>query len=867
MWSTRSTILTFATFVGVVGVALGSGACSSDEAGGDNCGPGQTYNELEGTCVEADRCGPGEAYNELTGECEVVDAGPVQTDDAGGSEEDAGSMADTGGEEDPPEDTGSSDPDDAGPTCKDWVDSDDDGLDDACECEFGTDPDDPDTDDDGVEDGEELGGDCSFDPGEGDTNPLEADTDLDGLDDGEEKEAGTDPLHPDTDQDGLEDDVEVDSCTDPLDPDTDGDGIEDGTEDSNGDGKLGTCPNREFDRSCAGAESDPCDSDTDGDGTPDDEEVQFRKCRAEDTNNLTQPTTIESQSGDYKLAAEPSIDQSEVTLDSGAIDAHVFEDTAHDYTGFVLNYDANNRTDPTILAGDIASTIQGLYTEPNSSSSYAVRRSTGRQLSTHDGYKSVVNAVLDIPNYSGSSQTIPAPRPDVARDEILAELAGASPGDLDHSLSTQFEASSDDPTLFNYEIVSRSSSEAIVVGTLSTLPDYQDVSAETGYRIDDLTGGTSLAEFTATLESDCVSFEVDSTPKVDFLISLDASGSMSDEQQQLSNFAQTFTNLLDRANLDWRVGVTTVGCSGIQDDTALPEEYRNLWPDSGGGGWIPQPGVCEGGFAGGFSGPSNGELVGGDFTTSPTTLSQRLNNLDQINQEYTLTMGVAGAARALPRQNNSPTNIREDAKIITVAITDEMDQLYQEAFQSLGSKKDLMPSEISTVEQEVAPWVDYLDRKEITAFGLYAPTGEECQSAIQHAHGIAEVVDKSGGSGGSVCQNDVSNTLRSIANAAAGIASSIRLLGSPVAPSLEVKHVDLSANDGNGELVEMDRSREEGFAYDAYVNRISFTGSNPPERGDRLIVPYLRWKDSIQECEKEENPCPNDQVCVSGLCR
>jgi hypothetical protein len=868
MWSSTRVLTPVLCAAGLMFLSLG---CAPEESNQNKCGAGQEYNELEGECVAADRCGPGQEFNELTGECEVLDAGTAaDVADSGPVQTDTEPKTDTSEEPDTTEkrDTGpEEDADSGGATCRDFVDSDDDGLNDHCECEYGTDPEKADTDEDGLDDGEELGGNCSFDPADGDTNPEDDDTDHDGLTDGEEKEEGTDPLLPDTDGDGIEDGVEASTCTDPLEADTDGDGVEDGQEDTNGDGKIGTCPNREYDQSCAGAESDPCKADTDGDGTPDDEELTFRKCRSSDTNNLTRPGTIENQAGSYKLATEPSVDKAEVTANNGSIEAHVFEDTGHDYTGFVMNYDAGSTTDPTVLAGNIASSVQGLYTEPNSSNSYAVRRSTGRQLTTHDNYESVVNAVLDIPNYDGSGQSIPAPKPNIARDEILAELAGISPADLNHGLSTQFSSDSDSPTLFVYQVVSRSSSEAIVVGALTTLANYQDVEEETGYRVDDLTGGTSLAEYGATLESDCVSFSIDSTPKVDFLISLDASGSMSDEQQQLSNFAQQFTDLLDRANLDWRVGVTSVGCSDIQNDNALPQDYRNLWP-SGGGGIIPT-GPCDSGFGGGFGGsnPSNGELVGGNFTTDPSTLSQRLQNLGEINREYTLTMGVAGAARALPRQNNSPTSIRKGAEIITVAITDEMDQLFQNNLRSLGDKKDLSPSEVSQVERETADWVDYLDDEEITAFGLYAPTGEECGSAIQHAHGIAEVVDKSGGTGGSVCQSDVSNTLRTIAEAASGLASSIRLLGSPVAPSLQVKHVDLSANGGDGDVLQMDRSRKDGFSYDAVVNRITFTGPNPPVRGDRLIVPYLRWKDSIQECSKQKNPCPNDQVCVSGICR
>lgn len=62
-----------------------------------------------------------------------------------------------------------------------------------------------------------------------------ADSDLDGLTDAEEATFGTDPYNADTDQDGLTDREEVKVYkTDPLNSDTDGDGFKDGDEVKNG---------------------------------------------------------------------------------------------------------------------------------------------------------------------------------------------------------------------------------------------------------------------------------------------------------------------------------------------------------------------------------------------------------------------------------------------------------------------------------------------------------------------------------------------------------------------------------------------------------------------------------------------------------
>ncbi|NNC87705.1 MAG: hypothetical protein HKN82_04505 [Akkermansiaceae bacterium] len=116
-----------------------------------------------------------------------------------------------------------------------------DGLTNAQEFQFGTDPNDPDSDGDTLEDGPEIAGAGLRPP----TDPLDPDTDGDGLDDNHETntgswvsatDTGTDPTDPDKDNDGLKDGAETntdvfvdagDTGTDPYDSDSDTDGAGD----------------------------------------------------------------------------------------------------------------------------------------------------------------------------------------------------------------------------------------------------------------------------------------------------------------------------------------------------------------------------------------------------------------------------------------------------------------------------------------------------------------------------------------------------------------------------------------------------------------------------------------------------------------
>ncbi|QDG53213.1 hypothetical protein FIV42_21425 [Persicimonas caeni] len=819
-------------------LAAGLPGCS-DDAESNNGSSGQ--------------CQAGEQFNELSGKCEAIrDPGGDTGSDAGGGEDTSGpsdtGSEDTGSPQDAPVDV----PDGVSERCNPQLDSDNDGLTNACECTLGTHSYSEDTDGDGLTDAEEdANSNCSFDAIDGETDPTQADTDIDGLSDGDEVANGTDPLIADSDGDGVDDGPEVASgCMDPNSDDTDGDGLTDGVEDSNGDGQIGTCTNG-FDISCAQGESDPCAEDSDGDGTADQEEAQYRECRPEDTQNLAQPQFIEDATADYKLAAESSVTSASVTFASGSATAHVFGDASHGYTGFVASLTPpNSQVDPSLLADGVTTAVQGVYAN-------ASRRSSGRQVTTHDGFKAVVGSVADLP--AGTDLG-------TARDKVLAAIAGVPEADVSHSLGGTFAGDANAPTLFVYEVVSRSQNQYLVTGAFATLTDYENNAAETGFRVDDLTGGPSLGRTSDTLVADCVSYKVTARPEVDIIISLDASGSMGDEQTALSNFATEFTNLLNQSNVDWRVGVTGVDCGGIGSDSELSQEYRNLWPSSGGGGgFFPDPdAICPNVP---LQGAGNGKLVGGNFSTDAGTIASRLSSVSGSNSEFTMTMGVAAVDRALPRTAGAADKIRPDAAIIVIAVTDEEDEFFKEKLDFLGgSALTLTQSQQAALETETQPWVDYLLKPDIgaTAFGLYWPPGEQCGTAADVAHAINEIVNETGGNGGSVCQGDITNTLRGIANATAGIASGLRLRGAAAPQTIAVKHGSVST----GTVSDMARSRADGFDYDAIVNRVIFRGPNPPQTNDRVVIPYLRWDGSVFTCSSNAD-CPQEQKlqCIDGECR
>lgn len=784
-------------------------------------------------------CPPGEVYDDAQQRCfpDVMDPPDMPVGDG----------------VDPPDMSGGDDmtpdmtPDMEDVMCVEGIDSDGDGLDNACECAYGTDAMLADTDGDGLSDGEEdVNKDCRP---VGESDARRADTDGDGVNDFDEITNNLDPLLSDSDADGLSDGIEFAGCSDPLSADSDGDGLDDGLEDGNRDGEIGVCVNRVYEPACAAGESDPCKADTDGNGTPDQDEIIYRTCRPSDTQGLVQPQLIIDMNGDYQLALENNVTISPVTSTGGSVvSAHVFEDLAHDYTGFILSIaPPAGSIEAFQLSDHVFGQVLGVPAYAMSS-----RRSAGRQITTHDNFKAVVDATVDLPaNVS----------PEQVRDDVLASLTGVS--DLTHSLMGTIPVTAGEPSLLKYEVISRSMQEYVVVVTIAPLTKAEDPLLEAGFRSDDLTGGASVAGAMEQIETDCISHKVTERAQVDIIISMDASGSMQDEQMALSSFVQSLTSFLDAANLDWRIGVTSVGCNNISQDGGLSPEFRALFPTGGGG--IFAMGVCSSPFGGG----GNGALVtsggGSGFSQDPAQVSARINNVDGTNSEYTLTMGAAAVDRALPRDDNNPNKIRENAAIVVIAITDEEDEFFKTELGFLP-KENLDAAERMQLDAGTAPFVEYLLKPEVgaTVFGLYNVPNSDCGTAVEFASGIHDVVNKTGGTGGSICQADITTSLQAIASATAGIASGLRLRGAPVSPSIVVKHAQIMT----GVEVELTRSRADGFDYDGIVNRVAFYGPNAPQTNDRLVIPYLRWSNSVFMCMSEAD-CPDEQKfkCVNNECR
>ena len=416
-------------------------------------------------------------------------------------------------------------------------DLDDDGLDDADEVAiYGTDPADDDSDNDGLLDGEEVQ--------QTNTDPNLADADCDGLNDGDEQLAGTDPLDADSDADGLTDGLESGTTcstasnppetdaacnvaparcvadangattTNPLDPDSDNDGIEDGAEDANQNGAVDA------------GELNPNDvSDVSG--------ADANACSAA---NLRAVTLAErsATSADLTVALAPTFSDT-VLSDGGGQRGALFFDATKQVAGAAFT--------ATVAGADPAAkllTLEAIFETRGDISAGTTER---RTFTTWDGFDGAI----------GEYQWSDSQAGDVVTTSLLDLVTGIAPG----ASSTPAFFAGTDTGLYKLqvEVVVRPDRTVVVLGLARNARLVADERAL--FRLDDHTNGSNLATFDDDTGTQCDRFTVQPAQRVDFLVVVDNSGSMSNEQTGVARAASEISRQLSASTVDWRVALAT----------------------------------------------------------------------------------------------------------------------------------------------------------------------------------------------------------------------------------------------------------------------------------------------------------------------
>ncbi|MCA2981345.1 MAG: hypothetical protein INH37_23990 [Myxococcaceae bacterium] len=677
------------------------------------------------------------------------------------------------------------------------------------------------------------------------TNPTLADTDGDGLKDGEEdvnqdgRRDGTEPnpLRVDTDCDGYSDkqelrDMTAGCATNPTLRDTDGDGLSDGIE-----GKLqppGADPRgcgyqaaATFDAEPATG-TNPCGADSDGDGIQDGAEdtnsngrVDMGELNPNDgadgmgpaqqacaTANLRPVQFHTSALPDVQLALVPAfMEVSKVTLgnDERGI---VFYNPTTKVSGFAFS--------KTMGVGASASTeeatgrgvLQGIG---------AVGTPLTQTFTSWDGFGGVrasydVSASRDAKDFAN----------ELARRFVGMAASGLLSGSAGVSGPFKVQA------LYQR----RTATRAVVV--VAAIPTSLFTGAAL-FEVDDVGGGTALAQAGDLTATQCEAFAATGNAKVDFLWVVDDSCSMASSQDAVRSAGQLFGNKLAAAGLDWRAAGVTTG----------------YYPEATFGG----PPIYDGSTR--------------EWTTMASTMSSWF---DRSNMSVWFGTSGSGTERGFPAarafidrqgpQQRGP--FRSDANVNLIFLSDTGDQS-------------------STTAQQFTSFLQTtFAGRQVIAHGIACPAGLDCGDGSRESTPptYGTVVQLTGGVLGSIQEFNVANpnamqrarqetVIDAILSAAIG-STGRQLNRPPISATIKVA-IATGGTTGACNVNDVPRSRQNGWDIDAATRRIVFYGTCRPNVGVRVAVSYRYWIDNSPDANGD--PCgaicvapfvcdPNTKTCV-----
>jgi hypothetical protein len=280
-----------------------------------------------------------------------------------------------------------------------------------------------------------------------------------------------------------------------------------------------------------------------------------------------------------------------------------------------------------------------------------------------------------------------------------------------------------------------------------------DSLSRTGSSLDDLTNGTLIGPPGLVLRAGCEE-KVFPTLKADFIFVIDNSGSMQEEQAALVAAADSFYAALLTSGLDFRLGVITTDSDVLR-----------------GPGFTTDLDIFKAALRVGIAG--NGFEMGLEFAKRAIE---------------------GGRTSTIPERA-----LREDAAPIVIVLSDE-------------ESANLGPT---------SSYAAFFLEQGGVLSGIVGPLPNGCQlvglgSAVA-GRSYIDVATATGGTSGSICNPNLSETITDILLGAAGAASRSPLERLPVSSTLLIEADDQR----------FPRSRDDGFDYERGANTILFFGAQP----------------------------------------
>lgn len=590
----------------------------------------------------------------------------------------------------------------------------------------------------------------------------------------------------DCDYDGLSNAEEIEQLgTDPCEVDSDGDSLSD------------------LDELQAG--SDPLLEDSDGDGLEDGREIEFgfdpnnpnslgdmppildgdrwvvNACnnpQAEQVNYYT------NNPGDWHLALPPAFNYDLLTVatatGSNKLAAAVFDDPATEVTGFILSRasTATNTPSPVDLVQQINLGAVGSLQQGN----------TGGEFDTWDFNQASLRRELRRTSQLRSARQV--------RDQALFAIAPFGPSDVTGLPPSAGNTYNDFRIFVSVTVRPDPIAGDRIITSVALAPAQKfDDREKVRFRIDDLSNTTNVGQAGDEPTVGCTTFRAtEGAPAADFYWVMDQSGSMNDDFATLVSVGNTFFSELNNSPLDYRLGVANM------------------------------------------DGPTAGRLrVPPAWHTDLPTFIDEIN--DHVvnctgcsgSQEFGLEAAQDGITYMRGSSASQVERIRADATLVTIWMSDEDAQ----------SVKDAGGASSSAGSSLVTQYINFFAPQTV-GFAIVG-IDSACSSDSDLGAAYQAVALGSGGTVASLCDSDLSETIREIIIAASASASNFTLAKTPISSTLRVFK--------NGEFVP--RSRENGFDYFANTNSVAFFGSYRPETpdpvnnffGDDFAVSYEFFQD------------------------
>ncbi len=574
--------------------------------------------------------------------------------------------------------------------------------------------------------------------------------------------------------------------------DADGDAIPDDIEDRNRNGKVDP------------GETSPTTDDTDGDGILDGVEVSTQACG-------------------------PDNDRIFKVYDVPGADAEVLVDAEVSVRSLLYTFDARNPgavfLDPNLQVAAAVISKQPQDRDPAVQRAYEMRTALSRMgQSTNPRVRSFTTVQGFRAEQARFTVKFDAP---LSVSAVVNQAAGAMMQNISLQGGLPEQGAVDDEFQLSLLTVSRSAGRVVfMIGATAktTLTEASRI------RLEELTDGTNLARRGSFTRHVCDPFVAEKSAKADILWVVDDSGSMEDDQMAVMAASFAMAEVLDAAQVDFRLGVARMFADRPRND------------------------------------PRRGRLEGGGFTSDIAQFQRDIVVGADGGWEPGLQVGIDAIERATPRtapdETPDPERLRADAATIVIHLSDERDQHVECAACGACDGAEGEPRSCTAPEGQVVidDFIAQYQALGAVSFALVGDLPNGCNQGVgrddsEPGQGYAEVAAATGGQFGSIC-GDMQQNVQDVARVATGVSSIYQLSYSPASATLKVA----VGQPGLGHIVPRDGTN--GFDYDPVHNTIIFYGDANPEEGDEVVVAYRRW-DWANNTDTPSDPCDE---CVDAWC-